>query len=184
MWRDWHGKCFIVFMVPFSSPSAQAGPHSLPFMPRAGQSCGTARVALYADALVAAGVAEQVLSLCRRKGASLVVLAPAGQALATSILEALLPALERADIEWDIAPLSGEPVNAARAYLTTHAGIELIVCDGRSGLAQSVFDESDTRHMLPVTILINLIVEPGAGTPRPGSFPEIDWLRPDLNRGF
>lgn len=171
-------------MTPFPSPSAQADPHPRPFLPREGRSTATARVALYADALVGEGVREQVISLCRRRGASLLVLAPAGQALATSVVEALLPALEQAGIDWDIAPLSGDPVTAARAWLATHGGIELVACDGRSGLAQAVFDERDTRHMLPVPILINLLVEPGAGMLRPGSFPEIDWLRPDLNRGF
>lgn len=153
----------------------------MPPGPRSGE---TARVALFADAPVSAEVRNQVISLCRRRNASLLVLAPRGQAVATTVVEALLPALEQAGIDWDIAPLTGDSVQAAQDYLATHPELAVVTCDGHSGLAQAIFDGRDTRHMLPMPLLINFTMEPGTRICRHGSFPEVDWLRPDLNRGI
>ena len=127
---------------------------------------------------------EQVLALCRRMTASLVVIAPVDRALATSILEAFLPSLEQAGIGWDIAPLSGELCEAVQGYLATHAEVELVVCDSDSLLAQAMLDGRGAGGSLPVPVPLLLIVEPMA-TRRPAEITaEIDWLRPDLNRGF
>lgn len=142
------------------------------------------RIALLADTPVSRGTVEQVFALCRRMTASLVVIAPADRALATSILEEFLPSLEQAAVEWDIAPLGGDLYKAAQGYLATHAEIELVVCDGRSRLAQAILDGRGAGRILPTSAPILLIVESGA-TPRPTETPEeIDWLHPDLNRGF
>lgn len=142
------------------------------------------RVALLADTPVSRDTMAQVLALCQRMSASLVVLAPADRALATSILEALLPALEQAGIDWDIAPLSGDLFSTARDYLAAHPEVELVACDSRSGLAQVMFGESGAGHILPVPILIPLIIEPVAARQPAERAGEIDWLRPDLNRGY
>lgn len=150
----------------------------------AGLCAGQRRVALLADTPVSRGAMEQILALCQRMTASLVVLAPADRALATSILEALLPTLKQAGIDWDIVPLTGDLRKAVQDYLTTHAEVELVACDSRSGLAQAMFDGGSAGHILPVPLLMPLIVEPVAAW-RPAEIPgEIDWLRPDLNRGF
>ncbi len=165
------------------------------------QENGLACVALYADAPVAPGLEGQVLALCRRKNASLVVLAPAGEALATSIVEALLPALERASIDWSIIPLQGDPVKAAHCHLVAHPEPALVACEGGSALAQAIFDQGDTRHWLPMTVLIDVAPELGpvhncfvgqnnceqalgATRRRPGPPAKTDWLHPDLYRGF
>lgn len=145
---------------------------------------GHARVALYADAPVAPCLERQLLALCRRKNASLVVLAPAGEALATSIIEALLPALERAGIDWSIIPLQGDPVKAAHRHLVAHPEPVLVACAGVSALAQTIFDQGDARGWLPMPVLIDVAAELGATRRRPGPPAKTDWLHPDLNRGF
>ena len=143
------------------------------------------RVALLADAPVSQGTMAQLIALCQRMTASLVVFAPADRALATSILEAFLPKLEQADIEWDIVPLRGDRCKAIHDYLTTHTEIELVACDIQSGLAQALLDGGNAGRIMPVPILMPLIVEPiAAMRPPEVSAGEIDWLRPDLNRGF
>lgn len=171
-------------MVILPDTPARLDPHLRPYTKSVGATSGSARMALYADAPLSEDMRGQLISYCRRRGASLLILAPVAQALAASILETLLPTLEHAGIGWSVVPLSGEPVKAARAFLAAHPGIRFVACDGRSGLAESMLDDADSGHVPAVSILLCLFGEPAAATRPPASFPEIDWLRPDLNRGF
>ena len=126
----------------------------------------------------------QVIALCRRMTASLLVIVPAERAIATPMLEAFLPTLEQAEIEWDIVPLRGDHCKAIQDYLTAHIEVELVACDIRSELAQAMLGGDNAGRILSVPILMPLIVEPIAVRQPAETSGEIDWLRPDLNRGF
>lgn len=141
-----------------------------------------AQVALYMDCYLSPDAFSHAVELCRKNGATLIILASPPHSVAVSRLEPYLGALTQAGIEWEIFPVARV---AVPELLRRRPEIATLVCDSRSDLAQYCNAEiARPNGMAPVALHVTLAPQRSQASPMANISREVNWLEPRFNRGF
>ena len=112
------------------------------------------RIALFLGSELPAEVMEYVIQTCTNLKHELTVITFQTENTARALLKGYEPALAEANIDFKLAPLTGDPIARLNRYLKSHPEIAFLACKDNGYLAHSYINGPKDKNLLPVPVVV------------------------------